>query len=97
MLRARGPARRRNHRSASVSGGALASRSGAGDVTQPVDLDEDRSAVDRVAVVVELVAVEPHPAGVGRPVEDANHPKPHRLAELDAGYPSDLEDVTGAG
>ena len=40
------------------------------------ELDEDRATFDGVACAVDLVAVDPGPPGVGRPVVDADHSKP---------------------
>ncbi|KXK62535.1 hypothetical protein AWW66_07605 [Micromonospora rosaria] len=58
-------------------------------------LDEEFSSGDRVALLVHLIAVEPLPPVVGRPVEDPDQAEHDRGGELDAGGPGEMEQVTG--
>src|SRR6185312_3109212 len=64
---------------------------------QPFPLYEDGPAADGVAGGVELVAVEPEPTVVGRPVEHPDHPEHDRPEELDTRRASHVQNVTGAG
>ncbi|WP_428965733.1 hypothetical protein [Micromonospora fluostatini] len=58
-------------------------------------VDEEFSSGDRVAVLVDLVAVEPPPPVVGRLIEDPDQAEHDRGAELDAGGSGEVEQVTG--
>jgi hypothetical protein len=57
----------------------------------------DFGEVGRLTLVVELISVEPHPAGVRRPVVNPDHPEVDRGPELDTGVSGDLQYIPGAG
>lgn len=67
------------------------------DAAQPGSLDEDGASLDRLTGGVELVAVEPDPTGVRRPIMYPDYPEEHRPGELHAGLTCDLQDIAGAG
>ncbi|WP_245714757.1 hypothetical protein [Micromonospora inyonensis] len=56
-------------------------------------MDEELSSSDGVALLVQLVPVEPEPAVERRSVEDADEAEHDRLHELNAGGASEVEQV----
>jgi hypothetical protein len=64
---------------------------------QSTHLHENRAAINSVAGCVELVAVEPGPTVIRRPVVDADDTEKHRRGELNARRASHANDFAGPG
>lgn len=86
-----------SHAKVGPRSGRTESRTSQVGALQTTDLNEDRSAVDRLTGGVELVAIEPRPTVVGGPVMNTNDAEQQWRRELNARFSSHTDNVAGPG